>query len=149
MCAGSTLVTHRGPGRLAACRAAGWSSAVSFGVMGAMYAGVGCFVKRLRQKEDAWNAGAAGFATGQWQSAGIAERLLLHLLQTLTREVPWHVQVSRGMATLSCPDFLQSLCTGLKLPHVLLHLSYTVQALPLLGAGPGQPFCRVPWGWVP
>ena len=152
MRAGSTLVTHRGPGRLAACRAAGWSSAVSFGVMGAMYAGVGCFVKRLRQKEDAWNAGAAAMATGQWQDllAYLAVGLLLHLLDACTPEVLGTIhKVLRGMAGLPCPDYMQRLCTGLHCLKVLSHPLYTVQASPLLGADLERPFCRAPWGWVP
>eukprot|EP00891_Asterochloris_glomerata_P001646 jgi/Astpho2/1646/fgenesh1_pg.00032_%23_3_t len=115
--AGSTLVTHRGPGRLAACRAAGWSSAVSFGVMGAMYAGVGCFVKRLRQKEDAWNAGAAGFATGVTFAWGGSRAAILQ--SALGLGAMSYVLEKMGVlpesSTSSLPDELEAeVDTGLK-----------------------------------
>eukprot|EP00887_Chlorella_sp_A99_P007042 scaffold2.g7042.t1 len=36
----------------------------TFAIMGGIYAAVGCFMRRLRQKEDAWNGAASGCATG-------------------------------------------------------------------------------------
>lgn len=40
------------------------TSAKTFGLMGGLYAGVNCFMLRLRQCEDAWNSAASGCATG-------------------------------------------------------------------------------------
>ncbi|RMZ55673.1 hypothetical protein APUTEX25_000256 [Auxenochlorella protothecoides] len=36
----------------------------TFAIMGGLYAAVGCFMQRLRQREDAWNGAASGCATG-------------------------------------------------------------------------------------
>jgi import inner membrane translocase subunit TIM22 len=52
---------------------AGWTSAKTFAVMGGLYAGVSCFMLRLRQKQDAWNGAASGCATGLalgWPTGG-------------------------------------------------------------------------------
>lgn len=40
------------------------TSAKTFGLMGGLYAGVNCFMLRLRQCEDSWNSAASGCATG-------------------------------------------------------------------------------------
>lgn len=61
---GSQLIKHRGKGRFKACTREGWSSAKTFAIMGGLYAGVNCFMKRLRQKDDAFNGAASGCATG-------------------------------------------------------------------------------------
>ncbi|PRW61599.1 mitochondrial import inner membrane translocase subunit TIM22-2-like [Chlorella sorokiniana] len=42
----------------------GWASAQTFAIMSGVYAAVGCFMQRLRQKNDAWNGAASGCATG-------------------------------------------------------------------------------------
>ncbi|KAL0043332.1 hypothetical protein WJX79_001700 [Trebouxia sp. C0005] len=74
---GGQLIKHRGKGRWKACAAEGWSSAKTFAIMGGLYAAVGCFMQRLRQKNDAFNGGASGFATGIVLSWGGTPRAML------------------------------------------------------------------------
>ncbi|KAK9804838.1 hypothetical protein WJX72_008146 [[Myrmecia] bisecta] len=61
---GPHLFTHKGPGRLKASNYKGLESAKTFAIMGGLYAAVSCYMKRIRLKEDAFNGGAAGCATG-------------------------------------------------------------------------------------
>lgn len=52
---------------------AGVSSAKTFALLGGLYAGVSCFMSRLRQKDDAVNSGISGCSTGLalgWKSGG-------------------------------------------------------------------------------
>lgn len=74
---GGQLVKHRGQGRWKACAAEGWSSAKTFAIMGGLYSAVSCFMKRLRQKDDAFNGGASGFATGIVLSWGGTPKAML------------------------------------------------------------------------
>jgi len=45
-------------------RATAWESASTFALFGGIYAAATCFVTRIRQREDFWNGGLAGCATG-------------------------------------------------------------------------------------
>ncbi|DBA78676.1 hypothetical protein WJX77_005087 [Trebouxia sp. C0004] len=74
---GGQLIKHRGKGRWKACAAEGWSSAKTFAIMGGLYSAVSCFMQRLRQKDDAFNGGASGFATGIVLSWGGTPRAML------------------------------------------------------------------------
>lgn len=62
-------------GTFSSALAEGWTSARTFALMGGLYAAVGCFAQRLRQKSDAWNGALSGCATGLaigWSSGGPA-----------------------------------------------------------------------------
>lgn len=74
---GGQLIKHKGKGRWKACTAEGWSSAKTFAIMGGLYSAVSCFMQRLRQKDDAFNGGASGFATGLVLSWGGTPRAML------------------------------------------------------------------------
>ncbi|KAL0045660.1 hypothetical protein WJX82_000815 [Trebouxia sp. C0006] len=74
---GGQLIKHRGKGRWKACTAEGWSSAKTFAIMGGLYSAVSCFMQRLRQKDDAFNGGASGFATGLVLSWGGTPKAML------------------------------------------------------------------------
>ena len=53
----------------------GWKSAKTFALLGGLYAGVSCFMLRIREKSDAWNAAVSGCSTGLvlgWKSGGIS-----------------------------------------------------------------------------
>ena len=58
---GRTLLTTR---KLKALHAAGVESGTTFAVFGGVYAAALCFCSRIRQKDDFWNGGLAGCATG-------------------------------------------------------------------------------------
>ncbi|KAL6782263.1 TIM22C [Auxenochlorella protothecoides x Auxenochlorella symbiontica] len=61
---GGYWFSQRLKGNLRGSLAEGWGSAKTFAIMGGLYAAVGCFMQRLRQREDAWNGAASGCATG-------------------------------------------------------------------------------------
>ncbi len=61
---GGYWISQRTAGTLSLANQGGLQSAKAFSVLGGLYAGVSCFMQRLRQKNDALNAGASGCATG-------------------------------------------------------------------------------------
>ena len=61
---GGYWVSQRTSGVLKLANASGLHSARTFAVLGGLYAGVSCFMQRLRQKSDAVNAGVSGCSTG-------------------------------------------------------------------------------------
>ena len=66
---------ERGKGVWKASLEGGMSSAKTFAILGGLYSGVSCFMTRLRQKNDAINAGVSGCSTGLvlgWTSGGPA-----------------------------------------------------------------------------
>ena len=70
---GGYWISQRTSGTLRLANQGGLQSAKAFSVLGGLYAGVSCFMQRLRQKNDAVNAGASGCATGLvlgWGSGG-------------------------------------------------------------------------------
>lgn len=53
----------------------GWVSAIPFAAMSGVYSTVQCLSERLRGKDDAWNVGIAGFASGvvvSWKSGYVS-----------------------------------------------------------------------------
>ncbi|GMH32310.1 hypothetical protein BSKO_00144 [Bryopsis sp. KO-2023] len=58
---GRHLISTR---KVAACNQAALVSAKQFAIIGGLYAAVSCFCIRIRQKQDLWNGGVSGCATG-------------------------------------------------------------------------------------
>ncbi len=60
----STMVMHRGGGgfkvRFAASRVEGGTTMRTFAIFGGIYSAAQCYVKRIRNKEDPFNAGFGG-----------------------------------------------------------------------------------------
>lgn len=58
---GRTLLTTR---KMTTLHKAGMESGSTFAVFGGVYTAVSCFCSRIRQRDDFWNGGLAGCATG-------------------------------------------------------------------------------------
>jgi import inner membrane translocase subunit TIM22 len=70
---GGYWISQRSKGALQLANQAGLGSARTFAILGGLYSGVSCFMSRLRQKNDAFNAGVSGCSTGLvlgWTSGG-------------------------------------------------------------------------------
>jgi import inner membrane translocase subunit TIM22 len=70
---GGYWISQRSSGVLKVSNQAGLGSARTFAILGGLYSGVSCLMSRLRQKNDALNAGVSGCSTGLvlgWTSGG-------------------------------------------------------------------------------